>query len=561
MSSRLHSLIILTCLLLQSTPVRSQNLPPTEDQRLSQALKNVDAILKEWGPETGPGCAYAAARDGHTLFARAYGMADLEHNVPLTPQSVFDASSIAKQFTAAAILLLVQDGKLRLNDDIRKYLPEMPDYGTPITIRHVLNHTSGLRDWIGVEELAGHTQPRRYYNNSDVLEIAARQENLNFTPGQRWAYTNTGYILLAIIVRRVSGSSLAEFTRERLFKPLGMDSTQWSDDSRRIVKNRAIGYQRADRQKVDSGYIKPVPMGIGDQYGSGGLLTTVSDLLIWNEALDAGRLGPFVTGELQRRGVLNDGRVLGYGAGLFLPKYKGHAAVWHGGDLAGYRAELERFPESHLSIAVLCNSDEIRPRRISLSIADALLPASDLRTEPVKTENAAFTLTPERASRLAGVFIVEETGFPLVISADKGRLIVQGESLETISENRFHSKHWGDLNFKTPDLAERNIQPELEGPETLRRIDSTLPTEAQLPEFAGVYTSDEAQSAFEIVVEKGALGLKRPGSKSPAQPLKPVARDLFEIAGLPVRFNRGPDGKINSFDFTSDRVRALRFYR
>ena len=362
-------------------------------------------------------------------------------------------------------------------------------------------------------------------------------------------------------MRRASGSSLAEFTRERLFKPLGMGSTQWSDDTRRIVKHRAEGYQKADRQRAGSDYVKPVPMGIGDQYGSGGLLTTVGDLLIWTEALDGGRLGPFVTAELQRKGVLNDGRVLGYGAGLFFAKYKGQAAVWHGGDITGFHGDLERFPEMRLSIAVLCNSDEARPRRISQLIADALLSASAARTEPAKGDGAPLMLTPERAAKLAGVFLVEETGFPVRITADNGRLIVQGELMETISENRFRSSRWGDLVFKTPDLAGRNTQPELEGPETLRRLDSTLPTEAQLSEFAGTYTSDEAQSAYEIVAEKGALGLKRPGSKSPAQPLKPVARDLFEIAGLPLRFNRGADGKISSFDFTSDRVRALRFHR
>src|SRR5215216_3054089 len=199
MSSKLLTGIALPCFLLAGTTARSQTSPSTAEPRLAQALKEIDSSLKGWGPETGPGCIYAAAKDGRTLFSRAYGMADLEHDVPITAGSVFNAASIAKQFTAAAILLLVQDGKLRLDDDIRKYMPEMPDYSTPITIRHLLNHTSGLREWNDLEELSGRPPHWRFYDNADVLKIASRQRSLNHAPGERWAYTNTGYILLAII--------------------------------------------------------------------------------------------------------------------------------------------------------------------------------------------------------------------------------------------------------------------------------------------------------------------------------------------------------------------------
>ncbi|MDQ3917608.1 MAG: beta-lactamase family protein, partial [Acidobacteriota bacterium] len=312
MPSKLLALFALPCFVIAGI---AQTPPPAAEPRLEQAFKDIDALLKEWAPGVGPGCVYAAARDGRTLFTRTYGMADLEHDVPVTAESVFNVGSVSKQFTAAAALLLVQDGKLRLDDDIRKYLPEMPDYGRPITIRHLLNHTSGLREWTQLESLSGRPLNWHAYRNADVLKIAARQRGLNHAPGDRYSYTNTGYVLLAIIVERVSGSSLPEFTRERLFKPLGMNSTGWDDDPRRIVKHRANGYRKAASKSGAPVYAKAESVsGVGNTYGSASLLTTVGDLLIWNDALDSGSLGAFVTTELQRKGVLNDGRTISYGA-------------------------------------------------------------------------------------------------------------------------------------------------------------------------------------------------------------------------------------------------------
>ena len=210
------------------------------------------------------------------MLLKAYGMADLEHDVRNTPDTIFEAGSVSKQFTAMAVQLLASEGKLSLDDPVRKYIPELPDYGKPLTIRHMLSHTSGLRDWGSVESIAGWPRTTREYTHAHVLDIVSRQKSLNFDPGTKWSYSNTGFNLAAIIVSRVSGMSFAEFSKQRIFAPLGMTHTSWRDDHTRIVKGRAIAYS------LDNGEYH-IEMPFENVHGNGGLLTTVGDLLMWNE--------------------------------------------------------------------------------------------------------------------------------------------------------------------------------------------------------------------------------------------------------------------------------------
>src|SRR6266540_1812640 len=203
---------------------------------------DVDRLFARFDGNT-PGCAAGVSAGGRSVLQRAYGMADLEHDIRNTPDTIFEAGSVAKQFTAASVLLLAKEGKLSLDDPVRKYIPELPDYGPALLIRHMLNHTSGLRDWGSVAAIAGWPRTTRVHTHAHVLEIVHHQQAVNFTPGTRWSYSNTGYNLAAIIVSRVSGMPFAEFTRARIFEPLGMTRTSWRDDHTRIVKNRAIAYE------------------------------------------------------------------------------------------------------------------------------------------------------------------------------------------------------------------------------------------------------------------------------------------------------------------------------
>ena len=320
----------------------------------------IDKIFSSVKP-TAPGCAVAVSQHGKLVVNRAYGSADLERDVPLSPSSIFDIGSVRKQFVAAAVLLLVEEGRLSLSDDIRKHFPELPDYGHKITVDHLLTHTSGIRDWTGLRPLAG--------GNADVVSLILRQRGLNFAPGEEWSYSNSGYVLLTDLVARTSGMSFPDFTRKRLFEPLGMKTTMSPNDLRDVIKNRALGYER-------EGNGWRVGMYVGNERGSGGgaILTTAADLVIWNDALTIGRLGAFVSEKLQEQARLNNGRKLSYARGLIVDSYRGGTLVSHSGSAAGYSAWLGRLPAQGLSIAVLCNEDETSASALARRVGDLFLP-------------------------------------------------------------------------------------------------------------------------------------------------------------------------------------------
>jgi CubicO group peptidase (beta-lactamase class C family) len=311
----------------------------------------VDQIFARWSSST-PGCAVGVAVRGTPVLTKAYGMADLEHEVANTPETIFESGSVAKQFTAMAIMLLVEDGRLSLDDEVRKHVPELPDYGVPLTIRHMLTHTSGLRDWGSVAAIAGAPRTSRAYTHAHVLDIVSRQKSLNFPPGTQWSYSNTGFNLAAIIVDRVSGMPFAEYSRRRIFEPLGMTKTSWRDNHQQIVKGRAIAYST-----VPAGY--QIEMPFENVHGNGGLLTTVGDLLKWNENFVKPVVGSAATiAQMTTAGKYSDGRNLDYGLGLYVRPLEDTSNVYHSGSTAGYRAHLNRFPQQHLSVAVLCNGSD-----------------------------------------------------------------------------------------------------------------------------------------------------------------------------------------------------------
>ena len=328
----------------------------------------VNRVFSRWDSTTGPGCAVGIDRPGAPRFTRAFGEADLEYDIPNKPETIFEAGSISKQFTAAATVLLALDGKLTLEDDVRKYVPELPTYERTITIRHLLNHTSGLRDWGEIAGLAGWPRESRVHTHDHVLDILSRQRALNYPPGDRYSYTNSGYNLLAIIVSRVSGQPFATFSRERLFKPLGLTSTQWRDDFRRVVKGRAQAYTRSGSGPWE------LEMPFENVHGNGGLLTTVGDLLTWTAMLDrpTATWKPMVD-SLHVRGILTKGDTITYALGLVVDKYRGVPMVEHSGATAGYRADLGRFPGKGIAIAVLCNAAGANPVLYASQLADSLL--------------------------------------------------------------------------------------------------------------------------------------------------------------------------------------------
>ena len=408
--------------LLFSPPALAQqsaDLPP-------EVRARVDAVFAPYDTDSSPGCAVAVYDGDRIAYRKAYGMANLDHDVKLTSSSVFHVASVSKQFTGAAILLLAADGKLSLDDDIRKYLPELPDFGRRITIRHLANHTSGIRDQWDLLSLAGWRYSRDLITDDDVLELLVRQKDLNFSPGERHMYSNSGFTLMALIVSRVSGKSFREFTTERIFKPLGMTNTRFRDNFSEIVKNQAYGY-------VPSGQSFRLAVTNFDTAGATSLLTTVEDLLAWHANFDTKRIGgEDLQAKLLQRGVLNAGTSIEYAFGITHGRHRGLATVGHGGADAGYRADFVRFPDRRLGIATLCNIGSANPAQLSRRVADIFLP--DLPAAPAAPPPASGASTApgpaapwvkptaDELAAFAGVYRSDEMDAVFRISVKDGTL-------------------------------------------------------------------------------------------------------------------------------------------
>jgi CubicO group peptidase (beta-lactamase class C family) len=352
-------------LLLVACSLGVAGLSPLTSQSLAA---RADSVFTAYRIAAVPGCAVGVDQNGLPLLRAAYGQANLEHPVLNTPSTIFEAGSVAKQFTAAAVLLLVARNQLALSDSLQKWFPEFPQYDATITIAHLLQHTSGLRDWGAIADLAGWPRGSRAATQADALDIMIRQRGLNHPPGTSYSYTNSGYNLLAMLIERITGESLAEFTKQEFFVPLGMSHTSWRDDFARVVPGRAQAYRRQGNSWV-------LDMPFENAHGNGGLLTTVGDLLIWNRALNEGRIGnPDVSTAMQASGHFNDGKPVGYGGGLSIGLIREVPAVSHTGSTAGYRAVLAHFPDQEVNVAILCNAADAAPATLAQAMLSQLVP-------------------------------------------------------------------------------------------------------------------------------------------------------------------------------------------
>jgi CubicO group peptidase (beta-lactamase class C family) len=535
--------------LLLSAAVLAASAPMAVAQASATAetIAKVDALFSSITTET-PGCAVGVAQNGKTILEKAYGLANLEFDIPNTPSTIFESGSVAKQFTAAAILLLEQDGKLKLTDDIRKYLPEMPDYGDVVTVEHLLNHTSGLRDWGSVASAAGKGRGARTFSNDEVVEIAARQKSLNYKPGAEYSYTNTGYNLAAEIVERVSGKNFQGFSKERIFTPLGMMHSVWRDDFDRIVKGRAVAYARSG-----GGFRQSMPF--MNVYGNGGLLTTVGDFLIWNEALAQDRLGVAITSGLEKKGRLSDGREIPYARGVTVQGYRGVSEISHSGATGGYTTWLGRYPEHGLSIALLCNASDAMPSPRRLG--DVFLPAASPAPAAAKPSFA------DPAAH-AGLYVNRNTGYPVQLVEGGGGLMIAPSAgrpplvLSRLSEtgwtgggNRFS---FGGADSFGMETSDGNLFDYV-------RTAPAKPTPEQLAGYAGAYASDETRATYRVAVEGGQLVLRIDGWPDTAMKLSPSYKDAFMSGPVLIRFYRDNAGRITQLSWGDNRMRDLRAAR
>ena len=520
----------------------------TASAHAQDKISEIDKIFS-WASPSTPGCAVAVSVNGKLVANRGYGSADLERDVPITPATIFDAGSLRKQFIAASVLLLVEDKRLSLSSDIRKYIPELPDTGHTITVDHLLTHTSGIRDWTAMLPLAS--------GSPDVLTLILRQRGLNFAPGEEWSYSNSGYVLALEIVARASGMSFAEFTRKRLFEPLQMKSTAYIDDMRGVIRNRALAYD------MENGRWR-LAMLLDNNRGGGGVLTTAADLIIWNDALSNNRLGAFVSEKIQEPAQLNNGRKLAYARGLFVGGNRGGKSVWHTGSADGYKSWLGRFPESGLSLALLCNSGDEGNRTMSARrVLDLFVPPA-AGVSAVANSPAG----PVESSK-AGLFFSDGAAEPLRLSVNGNRLaIAGGPTLVMVAKDRFRNPR-GDLSFMSQDEFEltflSNNELELKSMEgrttRYRRAEPYAPTADELKAFTGRYESDEIGSVFRIAAGEGALIATLEHSPARRLPFRPVDRDAFQASRVMLRFQRDPAGKVAAFVYSNPLVRGVKFTR
>lgn len=327
----------------------------------------VDQLFAEWDKPDSPGCALGIIKDGKMIYRHGYGTANLEHNIPISSETVFYIASTSKQFTAMSILLLADQGRISLDDDIRRYLPEFPKYSNLITIRHLIYHTSGIRDYLELMGLAG-MNVSNIYTDEDIIELLTRQKELNFKPGDRFLYNNSGYFLLSMIVKRASSQSLREFAEENIFKPLGMENTHFHDDRTMIVRNRATGHL----PKEGRGF--RIYTTNFDKTGSGGLMTTVENLFLWDQNFYKNKLCKSdAINQLLAPGTLNSGEQLDYACGLRIREYKGLSMISHEGGSLGFAAEMIRFPDQKFSVICLANLSNINTGRLAKDIAEIYL--------------------------------------------------------------------------------------------------------------------------------------------------------------------------------------------
>lgn len=524
----------------------------------------VDRLFVLWDKPNSPGCAVAVIQKGKIIHKRGYGMANLEHSIPITPQSVFYVGSVSKQFVAMSVAQLVRAGKLSLDDNISKYVPEMPDYGDSITVRHLIHHTSGLRDYLTLLNIAGIDFGT--YHMDDVLELISRQKELNFEPGEEFLYSNSGYFLLAVIVERISGLSLREYAQRNIFKELGMKNSHFHDDYTMIIKNRASGYFPGDKGEFRN-FISTF-----DCVGSGGLFTSVEDLILWDQNFYHYKVGGKDTIDFMHvKGKLNNGKELDYAFGLNRGQYKGLETVSHGGALGGYRSFLLRFPRQEFSVIILSNSSLFNPGKLAYQVADIYLSDCFKQEGEVRPggEIQFIDLPIKMLKEKVGLYMDRNTGAIREVLLRRGHLVLEGLGqqfqLAAVDERTFRLREEPDrmvIEFEGQSKGKPMLLHIFgEGPkhEIYEAVHTVAPLSKQLEGYTGDYESQELQVTFKLAVREGKLYFVH--KRAPLEPLRFMVNDQFEVRNLQIRFIRDEDGTVVGFKLDAGRVKNLNFDR
>jgi CubicO group peptidase (beta-lactamase class C family) len=521
---------------------------------------DIDKLFAAWDKPESPGLALAVVKDGKIVYSRGYGQASLEYGIPVKPSTVFHAASLSKQFTGFAIQLLAQERKLSLDDPVKKYVPQLQVEGPPITIRHLLHHTSGLRDHWDLLTMAG-LRLEDSITENDILGLVFQQKQLNFQPGEDHLYSNTGYTLLGQIVRRVSGQSLAAFTQERIFTPLGMKSTHFQENYGTVVKNRAYSYARGR-----DGNWRYLALSYSNT-GATSVFTTVEDLALWNANFDQPRAGGAETVQAAlATGKTNDGRDTHYASGLVVSSYRGVPLIAHTGSDAGYRASFLRLPQQKLAMVILGNAADLDAGQLGQRVADLYL-ADEPGVQPPRTFPAEVEMPAGDLTAFAGDYEATR-GRVVSFFVQQGKLFLATGGAPTplfpSSANHFFAKTGNmTVNFvaspgNVPSATAVWKVGEVEL--ALRRLERETPSPELVRACAGDFYSPELRTLYTLETRDGKLLLRYPRG---VMELRAINRDTW-IAGYPlgiITVKRGAAGTCETLEATTARVRNLQFQR
>jgi CubicO group peptidase (beta-lactamase class C family) len=550
-------ILFLVCFNAADVLGQQNKIQPSDEE----SAKKADAFLAQWDKNDMPGCAVGAVKDGKLVYKRGFGMANLDYDVPNTPATLFNLASASKPFTAMSIALLAQQGKLSLDDDIRKYVPEIPKYEDTITIRHLLYHTSGIREYQALVFFGGFS-PDNALSDKTVLNALARQKNISFKPGTKHQYSNSNYHLLGIIVGRVSGKSLRAFAEENIFKPLGMKNTRYFDNRFEVVKNRATGYRVGQDKSIR------VRSSLFDLVGGGGVLTTIEDLYLWDQNFYEPKVGSKeLIKLLTTPGTLTGGEKMDYAFGVWRQEYKGLTVIKHSGNMTGFRAQIVSFPEQKFTVIALSNNSAIFPSVIVEKLADIYLegqlkPDAPSQKKVEETLPQAIALSEKDALRYAGVYASSESGAAFKLSLKDGKLVNSGllrneTPLVPVAENRFVMIAGGDKYELIPALSASGTILEIKltrnggKPDVFVPVKPPLDSPQQLSEYAGTYYSDEFDADYKLTLKGNNLVLQI--GENFEDNLTAAYADYFTIRGgaLNLSFTRDDKGKITGFVFNS----------
>lgn len=544
--------------MIEETPT-----PTSASTAQNRQSRSVDAIFEQWNKPDSPGAAVAIIDHGKLTYEKGYGIANLEYAIPIQPETIFHVASVSKQFTAMAVVLLEEDGKLSLDDDVHKYLPELPDYGHKITIRNLLQHTSGIRDQWQTLGLAGWSL-EDVITQDQILRMLFRQKELNFTPGTKHVYSNGGFTLLAEIVTRVGGKPFPEFCAERIFVPLGMTHTHFHQDLTQLVPGRAYSYHKNGNSYAAS------PLNYAN-VGATSLFTTAGDLVKWLDNFREPRVGGAVAiARLQEQCVLSDGSKIDYGLGIGLGVYRGLRTISHGGGDAGFRSLVLWFPDQQLGIAVVSNLGSFNAYQTANHIADIYL-AGKMAPEPPKPAPVVrkfITVEPKVLETYVGIY-------PLPKIAQTFRAVLrEGKLWAGPTESPAELKPTGPGIFYIEQikaaveftaLPDGGMKVKITQPGAYNegeRVPAQPDTAADLAQYAGIYWSDEVETQYTFMMKGGKLiGVHAHHGEFQ---LLPVTKDQFETKlwfAPEVRFVRDAADKIVAVTLGGGRVSAVRFVR